>query len=35
MNNIYKGSVIKLVGKVILTAAFYGVAFGLSKKLWR
>jgi hypothetical protein len=35
MNNIYQGPVIKLVGKVILTAALYAVAYGLSKKIWR
>lgn len=35
MNNIYQGPVIKIVGKVILTAALYAVAYGLSNKIWR
>ena len=35
MNDIYKGPVIKLVAKVILTAALYGIACGLVKRLWR
>jgi len=33
--NIYKGSILKLVGKVILTAALYAAAYGVAKKLWR
>ena len=35
MNNIYQGPVIKIVGKVILTAALYAVAYGLSNKIWK
>ena len=35
MNNMYKGPIIKLVGKVILTAALYAAAYGLSIRLWR
>ena len=35
MTDIYKGPIIKLVAKVILTAALYGVAYGLAKRLWR
>jgi len=35
MNNIYQGPVIKIVGKVILTAALYGIAYGLAKRIWR
>jgi hypothetical protein len=35
MSNFYKGPVIKLVGKVILTAALYAAAYGLAIKLWR
>jgi len=35
MKNIYQGPVIKLVGKVILTAALYAVAYGLARKVWR
>jgi len=35
MNNIYKGPILKLVGKVIVTAALYAVAYGLSRRLWR
>lgn len=34
MNNIYKGPVVKLVAKVIITALLYGIAYGLSKRLW-
>lgn len=32
MNNIYHGPVIKIVGKVILTAALYAVAYGFIKQ---
>jgi hypothetical protein len=35
MNNIYKGPIIKLVGKVIVTAALYAVAYGLARRVWR
>lgn len=35
MTNIYKGPIWKIVGKVILTAAFYGIAYGMSKTIWR
>ena len=35
MNNIYKGPILKLVAKVIVTAALYGAASGLSRRLWR
>ena len=35
MNNIYKGPVIKLVGKVILTAVVYAAAHGVAIRLWR
>jgi hypothetical protein len=35
MTNIYKGPVIKLVGKVILTAVLYAAAHGLAIRLWR
>lgn len=35
MNDIYKGPIIKLVAKVILTAALCGVASGLARRLWR
>jgi hypothetical protein len=35
MKNIYQGPVIKLVGKVIVTAALYAVAYGLARKVWR
>jgi hypothetical protein len=35
MSNIYKGPIIKLVGKVILTAALYAAAHGLAIRLWR
>ena len=34
MKNVYQGSVIKLIGKVILTAALYSIAYRLSKKIW-
>jgi len=34
MNNIYKGSIIKLIGKVLLSVALYSVAAGLTKKIW-
>jgi len=35
MHNIYKGPILKLVGKVIVTAALYAAAYGLSRRLWR
>ena len=35
MTDIYKGPIIKLVAKVILTAALYGIASGLARMLWR
>jgi hypothetical protein len=35
MNNMYKGPILKLVGKVIVTAALFAVASGLSQRLWR
>ena len=35
MKNIYQGPVIKLVGKVIVTAALYAVAYGLARRVWR
>jgi hypothetical protein len=35
MNNIYKGPILKLVGKVIVTAALYAAAYGLARRLWR
>ena len=35
MNNLYKGPVIKLVAKVIITAALYGAAHGLAIRIWR
>jgi hypothetical protein len=35
MNNIYKGSIIKLVGKVILTPVLYAAAHGVAIRLWR
>jgi hypothetical protein len=35
MNNMYKGPIIKLVGKVILTAALYAAASELARRLWR
>ena len=35
MKNIYQGPVIKLIGKVIVTAALYAVAYGLARRVWR
>jgi len=34
MKNIYKGPIIKLIGKVLLSVALYAVAAGLTKKIW-
>ena len=34
MTNIYKGPIIKLVGKVLLSVALYSIAAGLTKKIW-
>lgn len=33
--NIERGTTIKFIGKVILTAALYAIAYGLAKKVWR
>lgn len=35
MGNIYKGPVIKLIGKVIITAVLYAAAHGLAVRVWR
>lgn len=35
MTNIYKGPFLKLAGKIILTAAMYAIAYGVSKRIWR
>lgn len=35
MTNIYKGPVLKIVGKIIITATLYGIAYGVSKRVWR
>lgn len=35
MTNIYEGPILKIVGKIILTATLYGIAYGVSKRIWR
>jgi len=35
MNNMYKGPIIKLIAKVILTGLVCGVASGLAQRIWR
>lgn len=35
MNNLYKGPVIKLVGKRVLSCLIYGVASVVTQKIWR
>ena len=34
MTNIYEVPVLKIVGKIILTATLDSIAYGVSKRIW-
>jgi hypothetical protein len=34
VGNYYKGPIIKIVAKIIISAAIYGIAYRLSRKIW-